>query len=397
MNDFSAIIGEDALISKMKAVAKSGNVAHSYLIAGDRRSGKTTLARCFAKALQCEGEGDKPCGNCLSCMQADAGNHPDIIELQREKPEIIGIDDIRRGLNDDIVVRPYRSERKVYLIDDADQMTVNAQNALLKTLEEPPSYAVIIMTATSAESLLPTILSRIVTLPVRPVPDGTIKRYLMRNLEIPDYKAEAYVAFARGSLGRAADLVTNSVFEERKNEAVELLKNIDKVDLGSFYEFAANLGKEKKDKKEKEKAKKGKKGAEENSEAGEKSGKSLKSPRFEKIDGVVYYKDPGNPGETSEPKKQEPLVGNRFVEFMDFVLIWYRDALVYKTTKREEGLIFREEIQYIKKVSREISYEGFEDIFGALKKARELYRRNVNVETVADVLLLALRDCRKEE
>ena len=391
MNDFSAIIGEDALISKMKAVAKSGNVAHSYLITGDRRSGKTTLARCFAKALQCEGEGDKPCGNCLSCMQADAGNHPDIIELQREKPEIIGIDDIRKGLNDDIVVRPYRSERKVYIIDDADQMTVNAQNALLKTLEEPPAYAVILLTATSAETLLPTILSRLVLLPVRPVADGTIKRYLMRNLEIPDYKAEAYVAFARGSLGRAADLVTNQVFEERKNEAVELLKNIDKVDLGSFYEYASDLGKEKKDKKEK--AKKGKKGGED----GQGSGKAPKSPRFEKKDGIVYYNDPGNPGVAGEVKKQEPLVGNRFVEFMDFVLIWYRDALVYKTTKSEEGLIFREDIQYIKKVSREISYEGFEDIFGALKKAREQYRRNVNVETVADVLLLSLRDCRKED
>ena len=335
MYDFNSVIGEENLKDKMKASANSGKASHAYLIVGEGRSGKTTLANCFAKALQCESEGNKPCGMCLSCMQADSGNHPDIITLKMRKEDTIGIDDIREGLNDDIVIRPYRSEKKVYIIDDAQKMTRQAQNALLKTLEEPPSYAVIIMTTTSAEAMLPTILSRTIVLPIKPVPDEKIRNYLMRNAEIPDYRADVFTAFARGNLGKAMDLATSSDFEESKENAVALLKGIDEKNYATLYEKAVSVTKEKK---------------------------------------AVKY-----------------------TQLMDFIRIWYRDALVYKSTGREEGLIFREEIQYIKKVSKEISYEGFEDIFKALKNSRNMLRSNVSAETVMDLLLIAVRDCRKEQ
>ena len=335
MYDFNSIIGEEQLKSKMKAVAQSGKHSHAYLIVGEKRSGKTTFAYCFAKALQCESEGNKPCGACLSCMQMDTGNHPDVITLQHEKADTIGVNDIRTGLNDDIVVKPYRSQKKIYIIDDAQKMTRQAQNALLKTLEEPPSYAVIVMTATSAEALLPTILSRIVVLPIRPVRDSIIRETLMKQKQIPDYRADVCVAFARGNLGRALDLATDEAFDESKAEAVALLKGMKEIRYGEIYTRAVAVAKEK------------------NSGA--------------------------------------------FEQLMDFIRIWYRDALVYKSTNSEEGLIFREDIQYIKKVSKEISYEGFEDIFNALKNAQEMLRGNVNAETVADLLLIAIRDCRKEE
>ncbi len=334
MYDFDSILGEEQLKLKMKAVANNGKHSHAYLIVGEKRSGKTTLSNCFAKALQCESEGNKPCGQCLSCLQMDAGNHPDVIHLEHAKEETIGIDDIREGLNDDVVIKPYRSDKKVYIIDDAQNMTIKAQNALLKTIEEPPSYAVIIMNATSAEALLPTILSRVVLLPVKPVPDAVIKRYLMRNKEVPDYRADVCVAFARGNLGRAVDLVSDAEFDESKEKAVTLLKEIADRDYGDLYVKAVELGKDKK--------------------------------------------------------------GAELTGLMDFIRIWYRDALVYKTTGRESGLIFREEIQYIKKVSKLIAYEGFGEIFDALKKAQLMLRSNVNPETVADLLLIAVRDCEKE-
>ncbi len=334
MYDFNSIIGEEQLKEKMKAVANSGKHSHAYLIVGEKRSGKTTLANCFAKALQCESEGNKPCGMCLSCMQMDAGNHPDVITLKTVKEETIGINDIREGLNDDIVIKPYRSEKKIYIIEDAQKMTRQAQNALLKTLEEPPSYAVIIMTTTSAEAMLQTVLSRTIVLPVRPVLDEAIRRYLMKNAEIPDYRADVFTAFARGNLGKAMDLATSSEFEESKERAVTLLKGIEEKSYSTLYVTAAPF---------------------------------------------------------SDKKK-----ASEFTELMDFIRIWYRDALVYKSTGREEGLIFREEIQYIKKVSKEISYEGFEDIFKALKKSQAMLRSNVSTETVADLLLIAVRDCRRE-
>ena len=128
----------------------------------------------------------------------------------------------------------------------------------------------------------------------------------MKNAEIPDYRADVFTAFARGNLGKAMDLATSSEFEESKERAVTLLKGIE-----------------------------------------EKS----RHPTLICHGGRTF------------PTARKRKIRESYTELMDFIRIWYRDALVYKSTGREEGLIFREEIQYIKKVSKEISYEGFEDIF----------------------------------
>jgi DNA polymerase-3 subunit delta' len=332
---FDDIVGEEQLKSKMKAISQSGP-SHAYLLAGERRSGKTTLAKCFAAALQCEGEGEKPCGRCMSCLQVEEGSHPDVVWLSHDKEETIGVEDIRTGVNEDILLKPYRGKYKVYLIDDAQKMTVQAQNALLKTLEEPPSYGVIILISNTVEAMLPTIQSRSVLLPVKPLPDEVIRGYLMNRMRVPDYRADVITAFARGNLGRACDLIANEEFEELKSAAISTLKGITDADLGKTYTDAAEIARKYKESK------------------------------------------------------------SSFAQMMDFFLFWYRDALVYKSTGRSEGLIFREEIQYIKKVSGEMSYEGFEDVFRAIKEAKEKLRFNVNAETVADLLLISLKDSIKK-
>ena len=340
MSDFNAVIGEDTLINQMKNIANGGKVSHAYVIIGERFSGKTTLAGCFAKALMCESEGKKPCGMCLSCLQVDEGSHPDVKYVMHENPDIIGVEDIRKNVKDDIVMKPYQGGRKIYIIDDAHKMTVQAQNALLKTLEEPPEYAVIILTVTQPEALLTTIQSRTVSLPIRPVPDETLKRYLMAKERIPDYKADICAAFARGNLGRAVNLVEDADFDDYKNETIDFLKGIGKADLGVLYAKARDLNKEKKEKKE---------------------------------------------------NKQSATTGIN--DFLEFILIWYRDGLVYKSAKSAEGLIFKEEIQYIKKVLKEISYEDYEEIFAGIETTKEMLRNNVNAETALGVLLLTLKKC----
>lgn len=343
MADFDAIIGQEQLKERMKAIANSGQCSHAYLLVGERRSGKTTLARAFAKALLCESEGKKPCASCLSCLQADEGSHPDLIYVTHKNPNSVGVDDIKEGLNDDIVLKPYRSARKVYIVDEAEKMTVQAQNALLKTLEEPPSYAVIILTATTADAMLQTILSRSVLLPIHPVADEKIKNFLMREKHVPDYRADVITAFARGNVGRAIDLISGESFEQNKSEAVAILKSLSDADYGKIYLDAVKFGKVVKDRKE-----------------------------------------------NNEENR------SYLTEMLDFFLVWFRDALVYKSTGRSEGLIFREEIQYIKKVSGEISYEGFEEIFRSIEKAKKMIRSNINIETVTDLLLMSFKDCRKE-
>ena len=120
-----------------------------------------------------------------------------------EKPNTISVDDIRVQVNDDIAIRPYSSKYKVYIIADADVMTVQAQNALLKTIEEPPAYAVIMLLTENAEVLLPTIRSRCVMMKLRNIKDQLVKKYLMEQLEVPDYKADVCVAFAQGEYGKS--------------------------------------------------------------------------------------------------------------------------------------------------------------------------------------------------
>ena len=229
MSSFKDVVGHKNIIKYIQNAVAADAVSHAYILNGERGSGKKLLANLFAMSLQCENrdEDGDACGKCRSCRQVLSGNHPDIIRVTHEKPNTISVDDIRVQVNDDIVIRPYSSKYKVYIIADADLMSVQAQNALLKTIEEPPAYAVIMLLTENAEVLLPTIRSRCVMMKLRNIKDQLVKKYLMEQMEIPDYKADVCVAFAQGNMGKAIMLAHSEYFNEIKEEAVHLLRNID--------------------------------------------------------------------------------------------------------------------------------------------------------------------------
>ena len=160
MAGFGDIVGHEQIIWHLQNAIRMGKVSHAYLLNGEPGSGKKLLADCFAMTLQCEAGGIDPCMECHSCKQALTNNQPDIIRVTHEKPNTISVEDIRTQLNGDIQIKPYSSRYKIYIVADADLMTVQAQNALLKTIEDPPAYAVILLLANNADRLLPTILSR---------------------------------------------------------------------------------------------------------------------------------------------------------------------------------------------------------------------------------------------
>ena len=137
MKSFDAIIGHKKIISHFEEAIKTGKVSHAYLLSGEDGSGKMMIAKAVAKALLCEHKDG--CGECAACKQVDSLNHPDVIYITHEKYEI-RVDDIRKGINETIDIKPYSGDYKIYIIDDADRMNAGAQNALLKTLEEPPAY-----------------------------------------------------------------------------------------------------------------------------------------------------------------------------------------------------------------------------------------------------------------
>ena len=157
---FEEVIGQEHVVKTLTNSIKGNNISHAYLFSGPRGSGKTTIARLFAKAINCENRKDgqfEPCDKCSSCLEIMAGNSMDLIEIDAASHR--GVDDIR-DLREGIKFAPVKSKYKIFIIDECHQLSKDAANALLKTLEEPPSHAVFVLATTEAHKMIPTILSR---------------------------------------------------------------------------------------------------------------------------------------------------------------------------------------------------------------------------------------------
>ena len=175
---FKDILGHEQIKEHFQNAAAIGKVSHAYILSGEAGMGKKTLANAFAMTLLCEEEGKEPCMHCHACKQVLSGNHPDLIYVTHEKPASMGVDDIREQINDTIMVRPYSSQYKIYIVDEAQKLSVQAQNALLKTIEEPPAYGIILLLTTNAASMLETILSRSIVLNMKPVESEAFTSYM---------------------------------------------------------------------------------------------------------------------------------------------------------------------------------------------------------------------------
>ena len=232
MAGFSDVLGHEQTILHMKHAVQMNKVSHAYIISGEKGSGRRLLAGIFAQTLQCEKKGTEPCMECRSCRQAINLNQPDIIRLVHEKKTgTIGVEEIRTQINGDILIKPYSSPYKIYIVEDAEKMTIQAQNALLKTIEEPPVYAVLLLLTANAGMLLPTIRSRCVTLDLKPVPSALVKKYLMQELQLPEYRAEICTAFAQGNVGKAKRLALSGDFSEMLEHALHLVKYIQEMEV----------------------------------------------------------------------------------------------------------------------------------------------------------------------
>jgi DNA polymerase-3 subunit delta' len=248
--------------------------------------------------------------------------------VRHEKPGSISIDEIRDQVIHDVAIKPYCSQYKIYIIPDAEMMTPQAQNALLKTIEEPPEYAVIMILTSNAESLLPTIRSRCVRLDLKVVEDRLVKKYLMEHLQIPDYQAEIDVSFAHGSIGKAREAATSQEFAEMTKNALNLLENANKMEVYELTDAIKNM--------------------------------------------------------TSEKQN----VG----DYLDIFQFWFRDVLMFKATREIDNLVFKQEINFIKEQAKERSYENLEKILEALEKTKVRLRANVNQELAFELLFLTIRE-----
>ena len=235
------ILGNDSLLESLRQIARKGQVSHSYILNGSEGTGKRLIADWFARLLQCTGE-EKPCGRCFSCLQAISGSHPDIIHVGHEKPNLISVDDVRTGINQSMPVRPYNSPYKIYIVDEAEKMNVQAQNALLKTIEEPPEYGIILLLTTNAAGFLPTILSRCVRLDVKPLSDKLVAE-ILKDRGIPDTDAVRIARLSGGSAGQAIAMSASDIFREMSSAVFDMLRNLDRLTLRDIHAFLAEIGK----------------------------------------------------------------------------------------------------------------------------------------------------------
>lgn len=204
---FDGFCGNAGLKQRLSAAFAQGKISHCYLICGPDGSGKQTLARILAAAMECTGAGEAPCGVCTACRKAFDGQHPDIITVDDTEHKNVSIDVIRDA-RADMFIRPNEGKRKIYILPRAQDMLPAAQNALLKILEEPPEYGVFLLLSTHAEKLLPTIRSRCAELHLSPVGQEEAAAYLQRRLpqQQPDAIRSACVR-SGGFLGQALALL----------------------------------------------------------------------------------------------------------------------------------------------------------------------------------------------
>ena len=209
---FKGIVGHEDIIAHFKSSIETGNVAHAYIISGDAGSGKKALAYAFAETLECEAGGTEACGTCQSCLQVSTGNYPDIITVTHEKPNLISVDEVRDQLINTIDIKPYKGKYKIYIIPDAELLNVQAQNAMLKTIEEPPAYAVILLLTTNLDKLLETVKSRCLKLQTKPIRERDVLAYLTNVMGLTKEKAYFCLDFAQGNLGKAIKLAGNDEY-----------------------------------------------------------------------------------------------------------------------------------------------------------------------------------------
>lgn len=326
MYSFENIVGNKYIIRFLQSAISNNKVTHAYILDGQAGIGKKLIANTFAKTLQCEKGTDTPCQVCHSCKAYENNNHPDVFFVKTAKS--IGVDDIREQVNTKVEIRPYKHKYIIFIIEDADTMTIQAQNALLKTIEEPPSYAIFILLSTNSNSFLQTILSRCVLLKIKPLLFEEVNKYLIEYENLTKEKADLFSTFSEGNIGRAKILSNDVYFIEMRDEIISILISLSKKGLVDMFLIAKEITK---------------------------------------------YKDV-------------------IQDVLDIFYLWYRDVLVLKETSDIKFLIQKENIPGIEKETLEYSTESLYNKLSAIWDAKISLKQNSNFQLTLEVMFLNIKE-----
>ena len=333
MQEVEKVLGHEEVIRHLQNAVEKEQVSHSYIFAGEKGSGKKLLAKLFAMTLQCEEHKKEPCMHCSSCRKAMSRNHPDIIYVEHVKPTSIGIEEIREQLVSDVEIKPYTGPYKIYIVDEAEKMNVAAQNAILKTIEEPPEYAIIFLLTTNRGAFLDTILSRCILLETKPVSGKMIERYLGERYKIPEEEAEFASGFSLGNIGKSESIILSEEFRELKDLTLDILRYVHEIES---YEIA------------------------------------------DKVKEYKKYKA-------------------RIDDFFDIFLMWFRDILLLKADTSPDKdiarrkIIFKNEYISLRKQADKLKMDSIDYIINRINRARSRIKSNVNFDATLELLIVEAR------
>jgi len=233
------VIGQDKILTLLGHSLKEDNIAHAYLLVGPRHVGKRTLALNLAQALNCD-DPEPPCGQCHSCHRILEGKHADVTSLGLDSQVEIGIDDIR-GLQRSANLPPYEGKCKVFIIDEAEYLSTEAANSLLKILEEPPPKVVWLLLAAEERRLLPTIISRCQRLELKPMPSKQIQQILTDSYNVDLDKAKLLVRLCHGCLGWALSSLADNELLHQRSQKIDKLASLLTASLEQRFAYAQEL------------------------------------------------------------------------------------------------------------------------------------------------------------
>lgn len=326
--DYNKIIGHLDVIEYFKKTIKSQNISHSYLLEGGKGIGKRLLAKTFIKTLFCEQEGvTEPCHRCTSCIMMETGNNPDYFEVVSSKASI-GVDDIREQVVEKMDIKPYRSKYKIFMIPEADRMTIQAQNALLKTIEEPPRYGIVILLAENPGKIISTVHSRCARIRVLPLSKNLIEQYIKDQYDLNQEQIFLYADFADGSIGQAKDMIEDGEFWELREKSVDYIIRLEKANLIDLYDIVEEINKDR----------------------------------------------------------------EHLPQILDFWMIWYRDMLMIKKFEIGEHIFYKDFEAQLLDRSKELTYNKINNNFYEIIKAKKRVGKNINAMLIIENLLLGLKE-----
>ncbi len=328
MYKFNDIIGNKNIVKYLQNIIEEEKVPQAFIFDGASGTGKTFISNIFAKTLQCEKHGNEPCLECVSCRAFDNDNHPDIIRLSLKDKKSIGVEEVREGINNLVSIKPYKYPYKIFIIDDADKLTVQAQNALLKTIEEPPVYAIFILKSANYKIFLPTIISRCVLLKIKPLPYIKVSDYLSSKFDISKNNSEIAGFFSEGSIGRGIEFLNDEYLKSMREKIISFLISFKNMSLTDLFASAKIFDE---------------------------------------------YKD-------------------NVKDVFDFMYVWYRDILVYKETESFNFVLDKSNFEKIKNESFEYSKNKLYNILDAIDKAKYSIHYYGNFNLTIEVMLITMKE-----